>query len=477
MLVAKLTRLLVPLAVLFLTLTGPAMAQRDDAPMPVPPDDSRPEAWTQHQAAHLLRRAGFGGTPAEVGSFVTAGRSGAIEALVNSSGDTAALDAQLARLQLDLTTRAGIQRWWVARMLLTPRPLEERMTLFWHDHFATAISKVNRADLMLRQNQTFRRLALGNFRQLLLEVARDPAMLVWLDNRLNRRGNPNENFARELMELFTIGIGNYTEQDVHEVARAFTGWTLDREGNFSFNRNQHDFGAKTILGRTGNFDGTDVIDLLAARPETARLLSRKLWEFFAYSEPEDEIVDRLAIVYLSSGGDMRAVVRAMLESPEFYSPAAMRAIVKSPVDFVIGTIRSGLGSMDVAAIPGFLRRMGQEPFNPPNVGGWPGGLEWIGTSTMLERLNFANRAVSSRTGPMDTAALRQTLEAANARDAGAVADYLLDRMVGGTDTMEMRRVLIDYLGGASFRLEPRTIDMKVRGAIYLVAASPNYQMN
>lgn len=466
---------LVFFAVIYLVSSGWATAQVVGE-RPGRPDRIPVDSWGAREAAHLLRRAGFGGTPAEVEALVFLGRHRAVNALLNYDDTSGDLETRLASLQLDLTQRTGIQRWWVARMLLTPRPLEEKMTLFWHNHFATSINKVGDAGFMLQQNQMLRRLALGNFRALLLEVARDPAMLIFLDNRLNRRMAPNENFARELMEMFTIGIGNYTEQDVKEVARAFTGWTI-RNGSFYFNPSQHDPGRKTILGSTGNFDGTDVIDILAAHPATARRLARHLWEFFAYPDPEEEVVERLADTYLSSGGDIRALVHAIFESAEFYSPRAFRRLVKSPVEIVIGTIRSGLGSADLAALPGYLRRMGQDLFNPPDVGGWEGGLEWIGTSTMLERLNFLNRATSSRNAALAATALQQTLEAARARDAAAVVAYWLERMLGGDSPNELRRLLVEYLGGEAFRLNRDSVDMKVRGLIYLIAASPDYQMN
>src|SRR5712691_891000 len=267
---------------------------------------------TRSQVAHLLRRAGFGATEPELDEYTALGFAGALERLLNPEQvDDSATDAQLASLALDTAdpeSRRKIEAdkfWWFNRMLLTRRPLQEKMTLFWHTHFATANFKVGDALLMLQQNQLFRDNAMGNFESLLQQVTRDPAMLIWLDNRTNRKGAPNENYAREVMELFTIGIGNYTDADVKQAARAFTGYSLNADKNFVFQPNQHDTGDKTFLGETKNWDADDVLATLVRHPATARFISSKLFRFFAYDTPDASTIDRLANTFGASGFDVR----------------------------------------------------------------------------------------------------------------------------------------------------------------------------
>ena len=248
---------------------------------------------------------------------------------------------------------------------------------------------------MVEQIDLFRSQALGHFGQLLLAVSKDPAMLVWLDNRYNNKAHPNENYAREVMELFALGLGNYTEDDVKNAARAFTGWTLDKNQSFVFRPNQHDDDPKTFLGRTGNFDGSDIVSIIISQPIHQRFICRKLLEFFVYSDPEPELVDALATTYALSGGDIAKTVGTILRSNVFYSARAYRALPKSPIEFVIGTLRF----MNVRKVPkdtvAWLQRMGQEPLAPPSVKGWDGGPTWINTGTLLARFNYVNRVVKA----------------------------------------------------------------------------------
>src|ERR1700730_6065378 len=250
------------------------------------------------QVAHLLRRAGFSTTEAELDQYASLGFAGALDRLLNPEQvDDSATDQLLAPLATDLGDPKKIESakfWWFNRMLYTQRPLQEKMTLFWHNHFATANSKVNNAVLMLQQMQLFRNNGLGNFETLLQKVTRDPATLIWLDNRLTRKGAPNENYAREVQELFTVGIGNYTEQDIHEAARAFTGHTLEKNLKYTFNQGQHDTGAKTFQGQTGNFDADDILGILVRNPATARFITTKLFAYFVNDSPDLSTIDRLA---------------------------------------------------------------------------------------------------------------------------------------------------------------------------------------
>ena len=274
------------------------------------------------------------------------------------------------------------------------------MTLFWHNHFVSSQQKVKLAELMYRQNATLRANALGNFGEMLHAIARDPAMVIYLDNAQNRKGSPNENFAREVMELFTLGEGHYSERDIKEAARAFTGWSLDRErGEFVFRRGLHDYGSKTVLGRTGNFDGDDVIDILLAQPSTAEFVTRKLWREFVSPDPDAAEVRRVAARFRDSGYDIKAALYALLSSDAFYARENRGALVKSPIDLVVGTLRQfGMHPGETIPFAVAAAGMGQNLFAPPNVKGWPGQEAWINTSSLLARKQFLDRLMRADGG-------------------------------------------------------------------------------
>jgi uncharacterized protein (DUF1800 family) len=286
-----------------------------------------------------------------------------------------------------------LRGWWLEEMLATPSPLTERMTLFWHNHFVSSQQKVKLAQLMYRQNVTLRAHALGHFGDLLHAIARDPAMVIYLDSAQNRKGAPNENFARELMELFTLGEGNYGEQDIKDAARAFTGWSLDRDsGRFVFRRFVHDYGSKTVLGRSGYFDGDDVLDILLAKAQTADFITRKLWREFVSADPDEAEVKKIASRFRDSRYDIKVALEALLVSDAFYAKANRGVLVKSPVDLVVGTLKQfDLKPGEPVPFAVAAAAMGQNLFSPPNVKGWPGGEAWINTSTLLARKAFLDR--------------------------------------------------------------------------------------
>jgi uncharacterized protein (DUF1800 family) len=332
---------------------------------------------------------------------------------------------------------------------------------------------------MQKQNLLFRRKGFGSFRDLLLAVSQDPAMLIWLDGRLNVVGKPNENYAREVMELFTMGIGNYTEHDVREAARAFTGWTLS--GNsFHYDASKHDNKPKTVLGQTGNFNGTDIVDMLAVRPETARFLSRKLYTFFVHDHPTDDEINALAKVYLDSKTDIGVLVTAIFHSAAFTSSDAYLSKVKSPAEFIVGAIKALPGQFSpVGMLPAF-RLMGQDLFEPPSVKGWPGGLDWVSTITMLTRMNFGNSMISARPGSGFGNGLDLNRFSLNTgiNDPGAYVDYLLEAMGAVPVTADTRQQMIAYMqapGGLN-SLSRRQLDMKTRGLIHLIMSTAEYQM-
>src|SRR5437868_11443384 len=354
------------------------------------------------RAAHLLRRAGFGATSAELDRYAAMTSTMMTESVLSyQSTSNAALEAQLPTLDLASDkgpTPGAVQAWWLQRMVQTARPLEEKMTLFWHGLLTSGLDKAGPAQLYT-QNQLFRKMALGNFDDLLKAVSKDPAMMVYLDTETNRKGKPNENYARELMELFTTGIGHYTEDDVRESARSFTGWTLQggkqlRYATASlFVPRLHDAGAKTFMGKTGTFTGDDIVEMLVPLRATAVRLTTRLFGFFAYPNPDPEIVNHLADTFQKTHYNVGAVVREIFTMDAFYSDKAYRALVKSPADLVAQTLKAtGTNARGYTAAAAAMAPMGQVLFYPPNVAGWPGGSSWINSSTLLNRINFANAA-------------------------------------------------------------------------------------
>ena len=349
---------------------------------------------TDWQIPHLLRRAGFGATPDELSFYQNLGVSGAVDRLLNFES----VDDSSLATQPDITMTMekkpppgelnNLVAWWFDRIVQTPRPLEEKMTLFWHNHFATAIYKVRSPYLMFKQNQLLRTMGMGKFHDLLMGITQDPAMLIWLDGARNRKGLPNENYAREIMEVFTFGVGNYSEDDVKAAARALTGYQLDSDGKSYFNPKLHDTGMKSFLGHTGNLGPEDIVNILANHPATARRISSQLFNYLAHNDPTDEVLDNLQQVYLSSDGNIKSVVKAILNSDEFWSSNAHLNLVKGPVDFTATALHSLGTSINPKSVQYTLNMMGQLPFNPPSVFGWPSGQAWISTSTMLQRFNF-----------------------------------------------------------------------------------------
>jgi uncharacterized protein (DUF1800 family) len=365
-------------------------------------------------ARHLLNRTGFGATDAEIREFAPLTREAAVRRLLDGARREASLappafvdepftpfykfrqmsaEERMARQRLALQQGFELRAWWLHEMLASPSPLTERMTLFWHNHFATSQQKVRAGQLMYRQNVLLRRESLGNFATLLHAVARDPAMLIYLDNAGSRRQAPNENFAREVMELFTLGEGHYVEADVKEAARAFTGWSLDRDtGTFVYRRMWHDAGAKTVLGNSGDLDGDAVIDILLARPQTAELIAAKLWRELVSPQPDAAEVARWAQRFRDARYEVKPLLHAILTSEAFWSASNRASLIKSPVDLVVGTLRTfDIRSDDLRPAVFVSAALGQNPFSPPNVKGWPGGEAWIDSATLLGRKQFLER--------------------------------------------------------------------------------------
>ena len=472
-------------------------------------------AWDYDAASLLLARAGFGDPPKKIDELMAMGREGAVDRLVDYEEiDNTKFERVMHRKfpfinrvlsSFDLMLDPGFyENWWLTRMILTPRPLEEKMTLFWHSHFATEFSVVS--DMAVLQNITLRTNAVAQFDKLLLSVAKDPGMIRYLNNDDNHKDHPNENYARELMELHTMGIidvvtgeENYSQKDVQEVARAFTGWTFDRlkpPPTFLLDEPQHDFGSKSIFGgQPANLNGDDVVSLICQRPATARFIARKLFEFFVYrltdSDEDRATIDAFANVYLNNQHSVKEMVRAILKSDQFLSERARSSLRKSPIELVVGSIRR-LGA-EYPVRENFLSlaadsagRMGQRLFSPPDVSGWKPEF-WFNPSTFLERFNFATHLATNRedtaTGRVvDSMVTAERLATHADKSPGKTVDNLL-RVLGPIRVdADTRAALINYLttrDGAPVKFKPNgaTINRKVRNLVALIMMLPESSLS
>jgi uncharacterized protein (DUF1800 family) len=462
----------------------------------------------RERCAHLLRRFGLGASEPELDEGVPGGAAALAGRLLRYGEIDEGFDLEIGQLALGQNQRvnmAGVVAWWALRLIMTRRPLQERMTLFWHNHFATSAGKVQAPGLMYGQNETLRRHATGKFGDLLRAVAKDPAMLFWLDAQENVAGKPQENFARELMELFTLGIGHYSEQDVQEAARAFTGWAFVRgrgadfgkdrpAAQFLFRQARHDRAEKSVLGVTGPLDGDAVLELLLRHPRTAEFVTEKIWSHFVYPSPSAETLKPFVKVFADSGLDIGVLLLEIMRSSEFYSERARRAVVKSPVDFCVGTLRQlgygdrlrqalGAAETPTRAIlaPGFvaaqaMRSMGMWLLHPEDVDGWKGGEAWITSATMIERIKWADRLFGGASGRAP--GLRfpaATLLAGSATPAQTVRRILtvFDVPIPQSKLPELVEAARAASGG---RVGPRNAAATAAAVSRLIFASPEFQM-
>jgi len=431
----------------------------------------------------LLRRAGFGYTPQELRYYKSLGYKGTLNELLNpKTVDNSQLDKAIREQNFDFTNINDLRRWWLYRMTFSRRPLEEKMTLFLHGHFATSDRKVRNAHAMYLQNILFRKYALGDFHGLLLSVSKDPAMIVWLDNQQNRKGKPNENYAREIMELFTIGIGNYSEKDIKEAAKAFTGWQTRPDG-FFFNKNQHDFSEKTFFTHTGNFNGEDIIAILVEQPETGKFLARKLITFFAHENPDKGFVERVAYAFKKNNYSLRAMLDAIFSDKLFCSERTYHAKIKSPAELVVGSLKVLQLENLSNDLPQMMGAMGQDLFHPPSVKGWDGGPAWISSETMMERFNFAARIVAERFDELTAkTTARQLAGRHGLKSPIDIVDYFSDLLVDGDMPDQAKEKLVEYVSGdpsgkkISMIEDERTLDAKLRGLVHLIMTLPTYQL-
>ena len=458
--------------------------------------------------AHLLRRAGFGANRDELEGYAAKGYEATVEELLNPRAEQRLSDYLVRRFHPELSGMMGPQapgENWLYRMATTTAPLQEKMTLFWHSIFATGYAKVIHGKALSDQTRMFRRHAMGSFRTLLLGLSRDPAMIIWLDNQDNHKDAINENYGRELLELFSMGVGNYTEEDVKECARAFTGWTIANRDymelrsqrdsdwpygriswHFEFHPEDHDDGEKEFLGERGNFDGRDIVDIICKQPATARFISRHLYSFFVADEPpvpewpyappaDPEAIDTLVEAYFDSNYEIGAMLRVLFNSDFF--KAARYAKVKSPVELVAGVLRL-TGEFDRPRYE-ILERysqasyMGQILNNPPSVEGWHTGTDWLNSGTLVERINFASQQV----GDVGKPGIRAMVERIGSQMSAATSpERLVDACLEEVGALEVkedtRRVLVDF----SSRKQGDQADQRhIADVLQMVAATQEFQ--
>ena len=485
-----------------------------------------PHGATDRQIEHLLRRAGFGARPDELDYYGQMSIGQAVDALVTTDV-VDDVDTFIGQAGYVGTTTRGVfspqsnitdsRQRWLFRMVHTDRPLQEKMTLFWHNHFATGYPKIAGSlgategarylaakpsedpGKVRGQIEMLRANALGNFRDILLNIAKDTAMLVWLDGRTNTKAKPQENFAREVMERFSVGVGHYTESDVYAGARVFTGWNLGRPGTaldgsqhfeFAYDAGQHETSAKTFSfaiypdgNRTipsrsaadGMQDGIDLINALASHPNTGRYLAGKLWQFFVseFRDPDPGFVDRIASVYQQSQYEMRPVIHEVLRSPQFWDPSSYWSRYSWPVEFVVRGLKevgwNGF-SVDTALAP--MTNMGQTLFEPPNVAGWGTGKSWFATGAMLARMNFAATLTANQKFNLAKA----VKNAGVSTNPDSVLSYFIDRIATAALDSGVPAELANYLratgpwNGADAQLQTKSA-----GLVHLLAGSPEYQ--
>lgn len=425
-------------------------------------------------ARHLLSRTGFAPSPVELARFLAMSRDEGVRVLLDglqteprTTPPSWVEDPPPSRLMRRTMRKAfreqqrerirELQVWWYLEMSWTPSPLTERLTLFWHNHFVTAFKKVKFPGALYRQNAVFRRLGASSFRELLHEASRDPAMIAYLDNQSNRKGAANENFARELLELFTLGEGQgYTEEDIQEAARAFTGWKVKRAtGQQVFSWRHFDAGEKHFMGRRGHFRGEDILDIVLEQERCAEHIVERLWSAFVVTPPDLGTVRSLAATLREGDYALRPVIEGLFSSPSFWAEENRGTQIKSPAALIVGLLRSlELQISDLRKLPKAGRQLGQMLFNPPNVKGWPGGLAWITSSTLMARRTLLEKAVSRRGVKKRLKSLEAWLEPLDGVLTGDVVERARAVLLVETPVFERDPSMTDAEAVASLLLDP-----------------------
>jgi uncharacterized protein (DUF1800 family) len=460
-------------------MAGVTSSPPSDPFSPFVPSASEP--FDHRRLCHLLRRAALGVSTQRLQSRSGQTPSQVIDSLTayDPADDRpyAELLAGLGGALSPIYNAEDAQKWWLMRMLDTPRPFQERIALFWHNHFATSTGKVRQSALVSRQIDLFRRQGLGNFRDLLLAVTKDAAMLLWLDGSKNKTGRPNENYAREVMELFTLGIGNYTEKDVQELARAFTGWQVLDE-TVEFVPIAFDDGSKTVLGTTATLNTESAIDLLLNQPAAPRHIARKLLKEFVHPDPSQDHVEHYAARLLHHRWEIKPVVKELLASRLFFSDYAWRSKIKSPCELVVGSMLALDAVRDAAAAQVSMNSMGQALLAPPSVKGWDGGEVWINANTILHRYNFALDLLDRQDAKRAVARFEQQ----NLRTPEQIVDHLAAVLLDGALPSQARTGFLENLKQDenakpwTFKLTPESFEHRVRGVAHLMMCMPQYQL-
>ena len=469
--------------------------------------------------AHLLRRAGFGATPDELDRAMDKGYDAVLDELLNPPGDDEIPHDLIRRYHVDQSNlhSGGAQAHWMYRMAVTDYPLREKMCLFWHRVFATGSYKLIQTRVVTSQIDMFREHGMGSMDNLLVQLSRNPAMIMWLDNQDNHKGSINENYGRELLELFSMGVGNYTEEDIKECARAFTGWgvvnpaymmikmrnnTSRPYGNmtwqFEYDDDDHDHGQKTILGETGDFNGEDVVEIICRQEATPRYIARHLYHYFVADEPpvpqwphtpptNPEAIDAMTEAYFESGHSIEHMLRTLFTSDFFKDEALRYGRTKSPTEMVVNTLRLA-GRMELPCYETYdaaraSSGMGQALMGPPSVEGWQGGAEWINTGTYVERVNFVSRILGDPARPGVSQIINRIGRAAGDDDISpeGLVDACLETL-GPMEILDSTRAnLTDFAGTygrLSFSDEGRVADTEdaVVNLIQLIVSTQEYQM-
>lgn len=447
------------------------------------PTPSNP--WDFKKVGHLFRRAAFGADYAGLKQGIKDGPNETITKLLKGGDGLNEFEAETRKLAAPVERANNgeqAQAWWLYRMLYTPHPLREKMTLFWHNHFATSFAKVQNVRLMLGQYELMYDHALGSFAELLKEMSTDPAMLIWLDGAGSKKGMPNENYAREVMELFSLGLNHYTERDIREAAKAFTGWEV-RDGEPVFVESQFDDGAKTVLGKTGRFKPDDIVKICLDQPCCPGFIVTKLYRFLVSEAeaPSQELIQPLAKAYLESGYDTAKLAETVLRSNLFFSDTAYRSRIKSPVDFAIGIANGLEGRIGTTEMAQQLQLLGQSVFNPPSVKGWDGGRAWLNGQTLLFRQNLALAMTSTEFGTSADPA-KVAAKYNKTGDAEAV-DFFVDLYLQGDVPREARDRLAGYMKESRDQQFPvywtqdDVTAHRLRALCHLVLTQPQFQLD
>jgi uncharacterized protein (DUF1800 family) len=420
-----------------------------------PFEPSAAASFDRRRAAHLFRRAGFAANSSQLDAAVKEGLPATVKKLLAIDAPECLKFAEesrkLAQTMLARGNPEALTAWWLYTMLHTPAPLLEKTTLFWHGHFATSAAKVLDPQLMYDQNELLRKYALGDFEPLVQGISRDPAMLIYLDSVTNKKTHPNENYAREVMELFCLGLGNYTEKDIQELARCFTGWEIQRKA-FKFNQYQHDFGTKTVLGKTGDFDGGDGVKVILSQAAAPMFICKKLVRFFVTDEDvPDELLEPLAKKFREHDLRVAPVVETIFTSRYFYSDEALGRKIRSPVELGIGLLRALSATSSTQKLAEELGELGQKLFFPPNVKGWDGGTAWINSATLLGRANLVKRIVEDPVTKYSGGTLESYCESLGWKKPGEIVDGLAELLIAPELPREVRASLAKELDGMKNR--------------------------